>query len=85
MSEPENPYAFAFEGETSIQNGMTTRDYFAGQALAGYCANAKVIETVEQISKALKGTEKVMDPMALLSKMTFDTADAMLAEREKGQ
>lgn len=39
MSAPENPLAFpvsSIDGFT--QHGMTLRDWFAGQALAGICA-----------------------------------------------
>lgn len=38
-NKPENPHAFAFEGETTLQHGMTLRDYFAAAALQGMCAN----------------------------------------------
>lgn len=41
MSGPENPFAFPApdDDRPSDGYGMTLRDYFAGQALAGYFAN----------------------------------------------
>lgn len=39
MSAPENPFAFACVTEQHLQEGMTLRDYFAGQALAGMLAD----------------------------------------------
>lgn len=40
MSEPENPYAFPTETGELYLHGMTLRDWFAGQALAGLIAHA---------------------------------------------
>jgi hypothetical protein len=48
--------------------GMTLRDYFAGQALAGYMANTN------------RPTRFNLDDDA---KWMYDLADAMLAERTK--
>lgn len=36
MDKPENPQAFPLD---HWQRGMTLRDYFAGQALAGFAAS----------------------------------------------
>ena len=49
------------------QDGMTLRDYFAGQALAGYMADANVSD----------------HNRAALVKSCYELADAMLAERDK--
>lgn len=61
------------QAETSIggcmeQDGMSLRDWFAGQALAGYlCANPdRMVGTINAAENAYK------------------YADAMLAERKKG-
>ena len=39
--KPENPQAFpvSSEGAQALEFGMTLRDYFAGQALGGICAD----------------------------------------------
>jgi hypothetical protein len=55
-------------------SGMTLRDWFAGQALAGLCA-------LQECAPAFEG-ETLSETMAALAYMQ---ADAMLAEREKGQ
>lgn len=39
-SAPENPPAFPKGGAYSMQSGMTLRDWFAGQALAGMMTEA---------------------------------------------
>lgn len=49
--------------------GMTLRDWFAGQALAGLLANATL------------GSE----PAGEIARWSYETADAMLAERAKRQ
>jgi cobalamin biosynthesis protein CobT len=51
-----------------IQNGMTLRDWFAGQALQGWLA-----------SFAPDENPKSKD----LAKFAYELADAILAEREK--
>lgn len=48
--------------------GMSLRDYFAGQALAGLYANAKEEWNAETAAAC-----------------AYDTADAMLAERQVGE
>jgi hypothetical protein len=74
--ETKNPPAFPFN-ETFIDGsayathpGMTLRDYFAGQALAGLCAN--------------RGWDDAFGPeSAPLTAITvYRLADAMLARRE---
>jgi hypothetical protein len=50
--------------------GMSLRDYFAGQALAGYCASQHPAVTQ-------RGTAWVVEH-------AYIAADAMLTEREKG-
>lgn len=57
--------------------GMTLRDWFAGQALAGICANSTfLIET-----RADNWAEKVR----LLADDAYTAADAMIAAREAKQ
>jgi hypothetical protein len=53
MSAPDNPQALpvsTIDGYTV--HGMTLRDYFAGQALAGLCANPVVISELPEPKKA---------------------------------
>lgn len=71
MNELDNPPAFpipeaayAYEG---VQTGMTLRDYFAGQALAGLLTG--------QFSDTSRHN------FDALPKEAFDIADAMLAAR----
>lgn len=47
--------------------GMSLRDWFAGQAIAGYCAAPDMIDPTEE----------------RLAKAAYAIADAMLAERER--
>lgn len=52
-----NPFAFPLTGDkTDQQFGMTLRDYYVGQALAGLCANPKMADTeFELIATAANG------------------------------
>lgn len=52
------------------ENGMTLRDYFAGQALASFAGNAEA-------GRMLAGNKQ------RLAENCYVLADAMLAEREK--
>jgi hypothetical protein len=71
MTKPENPAAFPttapLDGWGDPAQGMTLRDWFAGQALAGFMANKRRPTTI-----ALDDAE-----------WCYRIADAMLAEREK--
>ena len=58
-------------GETQ---GMTLRDYFAAKAMAAIWSNQYVIEGLSHITE---------DQAKTISKMAFEQADSMLAEREK--
>lgn len=57
------------DAQGNIQPGMSLRDWFAGQALAGIMGNSRLI-TVLADSK--------IDP----AYCAYDMADSMLAERE---
>jgi hypothetical protein len=60
-------------------NGMTLRDYFAGQALAGLLASPGFLgEAQEQAGDA----DTARETIALCA---YRQADFMLAEREKGE
>ena len=80
MNNPINDGGSAFpseQGETqnnewnqTYQPGMSLRDWFAGQALAGMMANPILLELHEDY--------------AMTAKACMHFADAMLAERLKG-
>lgn len=59
-------------------HGMTLRDYFAGQALAGLCANPDPAD----IFDAAQGRSGVS---LSLSQIIYEIADAMLRQREADQ
>lgn len=69
-----NPQAFPGPG---AEAGMTLRDYFAGQALAGVCA----LPDADGLNKA--ATKAGMSVQGLIAVTVYRIADAMLAEREK--
>ena len=52
------------------EDGMSLRDYFAGQALAGLCANMQVDRFIEMSVGHMAG-------------LSYMYADAMLRERSK--
>lgn len=55
---------------------LTLRDYFAGQALAGLCANSGMIESVADNNEG-------EDMPTSYAKMAVTAADALLAELAK--
>lgn len=59
------------------QEGMTLRDYFAGQALTG--AISACVEAAKAAQDVAEGDEKVIAAFA------YEIADAMLAARDKGE
>lgn len=81
MSTNKNPAAFPLliqEGEFGgINFGMTLRDYFAGQALAGDWA------AQNEYTGAFKPDTTIED-LRVNAALYYRIADAMLAEREKG-
>ena len=64
--DPDDPRNFAMA--EAVHDGMTLRDYFAGQALAGLCAYG------------IPGEHHTPEATA---EDAYAYADAMLAEREK--
>lgn len=69
MSSVENPPAFPRDHRHLGHNGMTLRDWFAGQALTGLFANVKITEQA-------RGN-------ADLANAAYAAADTMLVERSK--
>ena len=78
--KPDNPNAFPTpESEHNYAvEGMSLRDYFAGQALAGLLADG----TMNKIANIDPETTSTEDEQ-LCADMCYSIADAMLAEREK--
>ena len=78
---PAFPRAMSqFDGGTHMigdpefaQEGMTLRDYFAGQALAGMCSELSSLTNAKQA-----------DVLRVVTGSAYEMADAMLAERDKG-
>ena len=58
--------------------GMTLRDWYAGQALAGAIANSDVLAAAQETAE--KDGKKSKNGLALFC---IQIADAMLAERER--
>lgn len=69
---PAFPFSYEEGGKLLSCNGMTLRDWFAGQALVGILSGELSIGVMNSDSRA-----------ALLSQATYEIADAMLAERSK--
>ena len=63
----------ADDGELWGSDGMSLRDYFAGQALAGLTANEKHMAGISQLS-----VEMIVSTLAAHA---YEVADALLAER----
>lgn len=77
MTKPENPPAFPQTIDDmgtmrSVTEGMTLRDYFAGQALQGFFAH----------ERSIRGSERD-DWYEGTAIMAYRFSDAMLAERSK--
>jgi len=72
-SNGESVFPYCFEIESAgqpavfIEKGMTLLDYFAGQALMGFCANPKCLSIDNET----------------IAQWSWFAAKAMLAEREK--
>lgn len=63
---------------SDMSDGMTLRDYFAGQALASMDAGTKKIMHASAV-------EAGEDMTASIATACYELADAMLAERERAK
>jgi hypothetical protein len=75
MNKHDNPPAFPCVHDKHLQEGMTLRDWFAGQALAGLMSNANIPFAPDYAE---------CEP-AQIADASYCIADAMLAERERQQ
>lgn len=70
---PENPFAFPVpENHRYGMEGMSLRDWFAGQALAGFCSQDD-------------GNGDILMGAADAARAAYNFADAMLAQRAKAR
>lgn len=81
-NKPENPPAFAAIGgvcraDSFGQEGMTLRDYFAGQALQGFCSNPEWVKNARELKV------KPADNQENHAIAAYQMADAMLKERKE--
>ena len=76
MSAPKNPNAFPACNEANVNDtiGMTLRDWFAGQAVAG------LLGWAVEGRLDMDGKDTVGESLAF---QAYGLADAMLAERSK--
>lgn len=61
------------------EGGMSLRDYFAGQALAGILSG-DMKNTLTRMAES-----KAMSPSDAIAVFSYQAADAMLAERERAK
>jgi len=79
-TDPAFPLPRATVNDHSSMDGMTLREWYAGQALAGILSNP----TWNQESLALAGIPAKVRITDVAATMAFEYADAMLAEAAKG-
>lgn len=71
------PVGFHPDGNSADSYGMTLRDWFAGMALNGICANSDI--SINSANANLT-RQSIRESFA---EGAYKTADAMIAEREK--
>jgi hypothetical protein len=76
MTKPENPQAFPFETGQFQEYGMTLRDYFAGQVLAGSTTD-ECFGVASHLSGEVAAEKARMDA----ARWCYQMADAMLKAR----
>ena len=67
----------ACNSEWLTEDGMTRREYFAGQALAGLCANPALVDIENRTGLTSEGIAQT------LAEASADLADALIAELGK--
>lgn len=68
------------EWNQTYDSGMTLRDYFAGQALAGMTANPEFEKAWQEIEEVNKVSHEQW--IIAVSKVTYELSDAMIKERD---
>lgn len=74
INDGGNAFPACNEANVNGTMGMTLRDWFAGQALAGLCANPN--ESPDEDGASDRD---------VIASVAYELADAMLAAREAGQ
>ena len=78
MSDGGAAFPFNPTGDNPVGSwGMSLRDYFAGQALAGFCASPL---DLARLAKGFPGDAELAEVLAAVS---YNIADRMLVVREK--
>lgn len=73
--------AFPWRGsDPDGSQGMSLRDYFAGQVMAGMFADGSSFSTVSK-----QAAEKHRGPTEMAASIAYSVADAMIAERSKAR
>jgi hypothetical protein len=71
-------FPFDLQGVQPCQ-GMSLRDWFAGQALNGFCSDGSSLKATHDALESGKSLAQV------LAKSAYDAADAMLAARNENK
>lgn len=72
---PAFPYSYATPNEFRFQSGMTLRDWFAGQALAGIAVNLSN-DNIQELADGIKGGN-------IITEAAYAIADSMISKRSK--
>ncbi|RYG88630.1 MAG: hypothetical protein EON59_03785 [Alphaproteobacteria bacterium] len=82
----ENPSAFPVNdanlggpGAYAAEPGMSLRDWFAGQALAGMTANAEIARVIQAVAR-----RHGVDEAEAMAMSCYGHADAMIEARKNG-
>lgn len=70
-------YPTPWAGGAATEGGMTLRDWFAGQIASG--VSSSMMSDIAELSR-----KRGMDGLQGFASYCYQTADALLAEREKG-
>lgn len=62
--------------------GLSIRDYFAGQAMEGFCSANAVDYVVRNLGSLNR--QNVLEALSVVANACYATADAMLAARKAG-